>query len=120
MTPNLKAAILFSIFNMEHQRPRLVKFKRGFNLIVGLYRYKKDGKHKDKQPWRCTQVGTGCRGRVHTTGEGVNMIVVHSTEHNQPPDEKATAGPRDVHSTVHYSCNLQRPRHTSDLHSNDR
>ena len=70
MTPNLKAFIPFSIFNMEHQRPRLVKFKRGFNLIVGLYRYKKDGKHKDKQHSRCTPVGRGCRGRVHTTGEG--------------------------------------------------
>ena len=92
MTPNLKAFILFSIFNMEHQRPRLVKFKRGFNLIVGLYRYKKDGKHKDKQHWRCTPVGRGCRGRVHTTGEGDNIRVVHITEHNHPPDEEATAG----------------------------
>ena len=45
-------------------RPQIVKFKRGVNLILGQYRYKKDGKYKEKQHWRCTIVGQGCRGRT--------------------------------------------------------
>ena len=36
-----------SIFNMEHQRPRPAKFKRGFKVIFGLQRYKMEGKHKE-------------------------------------------------------------------------
>ena len=45
-------------------RPQIVKFKRGVNLIPGQYRYKKDGKYKEKQ----------------------------QVEHNHMPDENATAG----------------------------
>ena len=73
-------------------RPQIVKFKRGVNLILGQYRYKKDGKYKEKQHWRCTIVGQGCRGRLHTTGDGENLEVVHQVEHNHMPDENATAG----------------------------
>ena len=58
----------------------------------GQYRYKKDGKYKEKQHWRCTIVGQGCRGRLHTTGDGENLEVVHQVEHNHMPDENATAG----------------------------
>ena len=47
---------------------------------------------KEKQHWRCTIVGQGCRGRVHTVGEGDELQVVHRTEHNHMPDEEATAG----------------------------
>ena len=67
-------------------RPQIVKFKRGVNLILGQYRYKKDGKYKEKQHWRCTIVGQGCRGRLHTTGDGENLEVVHQVEHNHMPD----------------------------------
>ena len=69
-----------------------MKFKRGVNLILGQYRYKKDGKYKEKLHWRCTILGQGCRGRLHTTRDGENLEVVHQVEHNHRPDENATAG----------------------------
>ena len=36
--------------------PKIVKVKRGVNLIIGDYRYKKDGKHGGKQHWRCVVI----------------------------------------------------------------
>ena len=98
---------------MDNQpKPKIVKFKRGVNLIVGLYRFKKDGKYKEKQHWRCTIVGQGCRGRVHTVGEGDELQVVHRTEHNHDDstiisDFESSIIPTLRHhfpNTQHHSC----------------
>ena len=69
---------------------QMIRFKRGVNLVFNKFRYKKDRVVNDKQYWRCN-LGNGCRGRVHTTGEGNSMQVVHQVEHNHLPDEAQLA-----------------------------
>ena len=70
-------------------QPQIVKVKRGVNLILGNYRYKKDG--KAKQHWRCVVTGSGCRGRLYTIGEDDNIEVVHQVEHNHMADKEKAA-----------------------------
>ena len=65
--------------------------KRGVNLVLGNYRYKKDGKYSAKQHWRCVVTRSGCRGQLHTIGEDDNIQVVHQVEHNHMADKEKTA-----------------------------
>ena len=61
-----------------------MKVKRGVNLILGDYRYKKDGKHGGKQHWRYVVTGQGCKGRLHTNifEEGDEISILHQTGHH--------------------------------------
>ena len=73
--------------------PKIVKVKRGVNLIIGDYRYKKDGKHGGKQHWRCVVTGQGCKGRLHTNifEEGEEISILHQVAHNHMADKEKTA-----------------------------
>jgi hypothetical protein len=71
--------------------PKIIKAGRGVNLILNHYRYKKDGKYSAKQHWRCVVTGQGCRGRLHTIGEGDDLQVVHTAEHNHMADKEKAA-----------------------------
>ena len=70
-----------------------MKVKRGVNLIIGDYRYKKDGKHGGKQHWRCVVTGQGCKGRLHTNifEEGEEISILHQVAHNHMADKEKTA-----------------------------
>ena len=46
----------------------------------------------EKQHWRCVQAG--CPGRLHSTGEGEELKVIHFREHNHMPDEEKVASIR--------------------------
>ena len=72
--------------------PKIVKVKRGVNLIFGNYRYmyKKDGKHGRKQHWRCVVT---VQGPLHTNifKEGEEISILHQVGHNHMADKEKTA-----------------------------
>ena len=72
--------------------PKIVKVKRGVNLILGDYRYKKDGKHGGKQHWRYVVTGQGSKGRLHTNifEEGDEISILHQTGHHHTKFEGGT------------------------------
>ena len=82
----------------ETDVPMIVRKGRGVNLVYKRYCHKKDKARGDKQHWRCVQ--TGCRGRVHTTGEGDNLAAVHFVDHNHIPDEEKDCHHKDKVQTV--------------------
>ena len=67
---------------------RIVKVKKGVNLVIGSYRFKKDRKYGEKQHWLCVGVVKGCKARMHTVDEGDDLTIVDQVNHNHIPDEE--------------------------------